>query len=163
MGTWGIDRFLDALERRVAKLPPLPTPEERDAGLILTVRHPGSARSEEEVGGWNLQAPIVSDPEDPGLHIAIHFEPWEHPHFVAEDDAPALAPAYHAPDADPLPHGPPRLTLTVSGRVWMCQHCGYEWAYEGPSDHLGPCPSCCGRWGWALTPPGRGGGSPITW
>ncbi|SRR6266699_1520908 len=159
MGTWGLDRFLDALERRVSKLPPLPTPEERDAGLILTVRHPGSG-TEDAVAEWNQQAPITSDPEDPGLHITIHFEPWENAIIESQDVEPTLAVA--SPPAAPPPEEPRPLRLLVPGRVWLCSRCDFQWAFEGGCELLGPCPKCGALWAWKAAPT-HGGGATITW
>src|SRR6266566_6670439 len=111
MGTWGLDRFLDALERRVDRLPPLPTPEDRDAGLILTIRHPGSG-PEDTVAEWQRSVaagPLAwaSDPE--GLQVVIHFEPWDHPIIDSEDDEPARTVA--SPPAAPPPEEPRPLRL----------------------------------------------------
>ncbi len=164
VGLGGFDRFLDALTRRVDRLPPLPPPPGADEGLVLTIRHAASG-TEAAVAEWQQQVaagPLAwaSDPE--GLQVVIHFAAWDDPIIDSENEAPALAPAYHAPDAEPLPHGPPRLTLTVSGRVWICQHCGFEWPFEGSSEHLGPCPRCSALWAWKAAPT-HGGGATITW
>jgi len=158
MGLGGFDRFLDALTRRVDRLPPLPPPPGPDEGLVLTIRHAASGTAE-SVAEWQRQAaagPLAwaSDPQ--GLQVVIHFESWENPHIIAEDEDPT--PASVAPDA-PSPTEPPPLRLLVP---WRCGACGtVRYATNAAAD-LGACEKCHGTW-WTTRPKPSGGGAAVAW
>ena len=154
------------LGRRVAALEKgiegLVVPESAGTGrgevLDLTIHHPPTARSAEEVAAWRkgqraaTRAARCGSPPEPGLHVVVRYAPWAHP-VIDTTPGPAPSPASLAER--------PRLRLHVSGRVFYCGGCGWTWPYEGPAADLGPCERCDARW-WTTTPKRSGGGSPIT-